>query len=278
MYVQGDCYTPSDRESYVKELMNQIEIDSYGRCLNNRKMPDDIDGFHKLHSPEYYKFLAQYKFNIAFENAICNDYMTEKLFRPFEVGAVPIVLGSAVAKDWMPNKKSAIFVTDFKDPKELAQFLNYLNNNDEEYQKYLEYKNPDKITNRFLLKALEARPWRIQGEWDKMNFGHRMYAGFECHVCDRIYERQEALRAHKLNPEQNPPPPPRFANKMHLACPEPTVTMTTNRQTNKSVNFWEGFYEARALKEMILAGETNSTKFQSKYLKILTDKYDRWVY
>lgn len=277
VYVQSDCYTPSDRERYVKELMRYIDIDSYGQCLNNRKMPDDINGFLKLHSSEYYKFLAQYKFNIAFENAVCNDYMTEKLFRPFEVGAVPIVMGSPAAKDWMPNEKSAVFVNDFKHPKDLADFVKYLNANDDEYAQYMRYKDPKHITNEFLLKMVEERPWRVLGEWDKINFGHRMYANFECHVCDRVIERQEALRAHKLAPEKNPPPPPRMAKRDHLECPEPTISLATKERVNKSVNYWEGFYEARALKTMLLAGETNATKFQSKYLKRLTDKYDKWV-
>lgn len=277
IYVQSDCHTPSDRERYVKELMKYIEIDSYGRCLNNRKMPEEIDGFLKFQSPDYYKFLARYKFNIAFENAVCNDYMTEKLFRPFEVGAVPIVMGSPLAKDWMPNERSGIFVNDFKHPKELAEFIKYLNSNDDEYEKYMAYKDPKLITNEFLHKALKERPWRVLGEWDKVNFGHRMYAGFECHVCDRVIERQEALRAHYLDPSKNPPPPPRTASKDHLACPEPTVSIATDERVNKSVNFWEGLYEARALKKMLLAGETDTTKFQSKYLKRLTDKYDKWV-
>ena len=277
VYVQSDCYTPSDRERYVKELMQYIDIDSYGQCLNNRKMPDNINGFLKLHSSEYYKFLAQYKFNIAFENAVCNDYMTEKLFRPFEVGAVPIVMGSPAAKDWMPNAKSAVFVNDFKHPKDLADFVKYLNANDDEYAQYMRYKDPKHITNEFLLKMVEERPWRVLGEWDKINFGHRMYANFECHVCDRVIERQEALRAHKLAPEKNPPPPPRMAKRDHLECPEPTISLATKERVNKSVNYWEGFYEARALKTMLLAGETNATKFQSKYLKRLTDKYDKWI-
>lgn len=261
----------------MNELMKHIEVDSYGRCLNNRKMPEEIDGFLKLQSPDYYKFLAQYKFNIAFENAVCNDYMTEKLFRPFEVGAVPIVMGSSLAKDWMPNERSGIFVNDFKGPRELAEFIKYLNSNDDEYEKYMAYKDPKHITNEFLHKALKERPWRVLGEWDKVNFGHRMYAGFECHVCDRVIERQGALRAHQMDPSQNPPPPPRTASKEHLACPEPTVSIATDERVNKSVNFWEGLYEARALRKMLLAGETDTTKFQSKYLKRLTDKYDKWV-
>ena len=45
-------------------MMKEIDVDACGRCLNNRKMTDEINDFIKLHSPEYYKVLAQYKFNM----------------------------------------------------------------------------------------------------------------------------------------------------------------------------------------------------------------------
>ena len=275
VYLQRDCWTPSDREAYVTELMKHLKIDSYGPCLNNKKMPEEIDGFIKLHSAAYYKFLSQYKFHIAFENAVCNDYMTEKLFRPLEVGSVPIVFGSPLAKDWMPNEKSAIFVDDFQSPEELAKYIDYLDSNDSEYEQYLSHRKPGGIKNQFLLESIEKRQWKILGEWDKPNFGHRMYVGFECYVCDRIHERQEALRAHQLNPNKIPPPPPRMGKQNHLGCPEPKVSLP-QKNVNKSVNYWEGLYEARALKTMLLANETDSTKFMRKYLKRTTDKYDRY--
>lgn len=39
-------------------------------------------------------FVSRYKFVIAIENAMCEDYITEKLWRPLMVGSVPIYLGS----------------------------------------------------------------------------------------------------------------------------------------------------------------------------------------
>lgn len=43
---------------------------------------------------EFFQLIAKYKFAIAIENAICEDYVTEKLWRPLHVGTIPIVLGS----------------------------------------------------------------------------------------------------------------------------------------------------------------------------------------
>ncbi|KAK3749313.1 hypothetical protein QZH41_020097, partial [Actinostola sp. cb2023] len=273
VYVQRDCHTPSDRESYLQELMKHLKIDSYGPCLNNKKMPQEIDGFVKLHSPVFHEFLAQYKFHIAFENAICQDYMTEKLFRPIEVGSVPIYMGSSLARDWMPNEKSVIFVDNFLSPEDLAKYIRYLDSDGDAYQKYLEYKKPGGITNEYLLKAIKNRPWHILGDWDKVNFGHRMYAHFECHLCDRMIEHQEALQAHKLNPGKFPPPPPKVAHGDHLECPEPVMSIDLEQKINKSTNYWEGYREAIAFKNMLEAREIDSSKFTSKYLKEKTDKY-----
>lgn len=40
LYVQSICDTMSRRDEFVTELMNHIEVDCYGKCLNNKKMPE----------------------------------------------------------------------------------------------------------------------------------------------------------------------------------------------------------------------------------------------
>lgn len=96
LYVQSICNTMSDRDSYVKELMKYIDVDSYGECLNNRRMPKELSENYisKIDSDEFFNFIARYKFVIAYENAVCNDYITEKFWRPLIVGTIPIYFGS----------------------------------------------------------------------------------------------------------------------------------------------------------------------------------------
>lgn len=38
LYIQSNCDTASNRDSYVAELMKYIHIDSYGTCLNNAQL------------------------------------------------------------------------------------------------------------------------------------------------------------------------------------------------------------------------------------------------
>ena len=75
--------------------------------------------------------VAKYKFAIAFENAICHDYITEKYWRPLYAGTVPIVRGSPTIKDWAPTEQSIILADDFDSPKELAEFLLKLDRDDD---------------------------------------------------------------------------------------------------------------------------------------------------
>ena len=39
-YIQSDCNTPSNRDKYVKLLQKYIKVDSYGKCNNNKKLPE----------------------------------------------------------------------------------------------------------------------------------------------------------------------------------------------------------------------------------------------
>lgn len=47
-----------------------------------------------IYSENLLQFVAQYQFTLAIENAVCDDYITEKLWRPLMVGSIPIYFGS----------------------------------------------------------------------------------------------------------------------------------------------------------------------------------------
>ncbi|XP_018056182.1 PREDICTED: alpha-(1,3)-fucosyltransferase 10 [Atta colombica] len=193
LYIQSDCDTASDRDSYVSELMKHIRIDSYGTCMNNAQLDNRLKNNYLdiLSDREFLFFVAKYKFTIAFENAICDDYITEKLWRPLVVGSVPIYYGSPSFKDWLPNNKSAISILDFTSPIELAHFLHNLLKNDSAYEEYLSHKlnkRENRVTNSKLLRALEKRQMGIPND-----FGNYMEE-FECFVCERIQKNSYELK------------------------------------------------------------------------------------
>ena len=129
-------FNRSKRLEYLKELMDHLEIDSYGRIFNNCILPAD-DHSHRIKE----SLIARYKFTIAFENSISTDYVTEKFFQPLASGSVPIYLGAPNIEDFAPGDKSFINVDDFNSPKSLAEYIKQLDQNDESYLEYFDWKN-----------------------------------------------------------------------------------------------------------------------------------------
>ncbi|XP_066914277.1 alpha-(1,3)-fucosyltransferase 11-like [Clytia hemisphaerica] len=275
VYVQRDCEPPSDRDAYVRELMKHIKIDSYGPCVNNKKMPREINGFVKLSSEKYYHFLAKYKFQIAFENCRCKDYMTEKVFRPLCIGSVPVYLGSKEARDLMPSNKSIIMVDDFESPKDLADFLIAVNANDTLYEEYLQHRKTKTITNPKLLNILKNQPWKLLHKNYKTNFGHYMFSGYTCYVCDQLHLRNQNLKQHLKDRNKHPIMPPHVADQSHLGCSLPVRTIQRPNEDHyyKQTVYNYGNEEAKALVQMLQANETDTKTFERKYLKRKTDRY-----
>ncbi|NP_001070642.1 alpha-(1,3)-fucosyltransferase 11 precursor [Danio rerio] len=256
LYMQSHCDVPSDRDRFVQELMKYIEIDSYGKCLNNKPLPEYLEDTSTATSEDrrFMSFVARYKFHLALENGLCPDYMTEKLWRPMHQGCVPIYRGSTTVADWLPNNHSAILVEDFSTPRELADFIKALDQDDVEYLRYLKYKTPSEITNLRLLEGLESREWGVN-DMSKPNYLN----GFECFVCDKENERLAARKAHRKNPKQNQPPQPKMANSSHMGCPLPSPGYgpVENVEPNDSwlqmwpQDYWQSLDQAEGLESLI---------------------------
>uniref|UniRef100_W8BJJ4 Fucosyltransferase n=1 Tax=Ceratitis capitata TaxID=7213 RepID=W8BJJ4_CERCA len=199
LFLQSDCSTMSARTNYVEELMKHIPVDSYGQCLKNRDMPESLQQnyLNRLHSNDIYKFIGQYKFMISIENGVCEDYITEKFWRPLIAGTVPIYFGSPSIRDWEPHNHSTIHVTDYKNPKELAKYIMELDKNDNEYIKYLhhKYNQIEPVTNQRLLESSYVRA-------DSIMF----FTNFACQVLQAMWAQT---------------PKGKMANRLHYNCPLP---------------------------------------------------------
>jgi len=135
---------PQYRLKYLKELMNYgVRVQSFGSCLRNAEIPSDNYN-NRLQLKK--EIISKFKFTFAFENSEAPDYVTEKMFGPLEAGSVPVYYGAPNSKKFAPNNHSVIFASDFRDAKELAEYLKLLDSNDELYNEYLKWKfeGPDK--------------------------------------------------------------------------------------------------------------------------------------
>ncbi|KAG1152378.1 hypothetical protein G6F37_000210 [Rhizopus arrhizus] len=131
LWIARNCMATSGRQKYVAELMKHIEVHSYGDCNNNMQFPDDKSRL---------ELMAEYKFYLAIENANCEDYATEKLYDTFMMSAVPIVDGPSSYRGYLPTNRSVIYMDAYPDPKDLADYIDYLDKNDTAYLEYLSFR------------------------------------------------------------------------------------------------------------------------------------------
>jgi len=133
--IISSAVNKSKRIEYLQELMQYIEIDSYGELFNNKKIQNDKGRETKL------ELYSKYKFIIAFENAMGDDYVTEKFYDPLLVGSVPVYMGAPNVEEFAPGDHSYINAKDFESPQELAHYLKKCLEDKDEYMKYHNWKN-----------------------------------------------------------------------------------------------------------------------------------------
>ncbi|XP_041916264.1 alpha-(1,3)-fucosyltransferase 10 isoform X1 [Alosa sapidissima] len=247
VYVQSDCDPPSDRDVYVAKLMRYIPVDSYGQCLHNRDLPAHLQESTAMDEQGFYDILARYKFILAFENAICDDYITEKLWRPLKLGVVPVYFGAPNVRQWLPSNRSAVVVNPDTPPERLAEYLKRLDENDEEYLTYLEWKRKREVTNEVLVSEMKYRPWGVQ-DLTQNNY----IDVFECMVCDRVWEN---INRHKQGLQSKT----WQAEADHLRCPRPRLfDFDVGPPKGSSLrNIWRPSYdqsvkEAKAMRRLVV--------------------------
>src|SRR6185369_6834895 len=127
VWMAGNCddEVPNRRDIYVRELMKNVTVHSYGKCLHNKDTPDEIltkYGLEKGQAPGYYQdhmyeikrdIFSPYKFVLAFENSNCEGYVTEKVYDALLVDAIPIYMGAPDIDNYVPPG-SVIKVTDYE--------------------------------------------------------------------------------------------------------------------------------------------------------------------
>ncbi len=120
----------SGRTRYAGRLMQVLGIHSYGRLLRNRTVANDRGRETKR------TVLSDYKFTLCFENALAEDYVTEKFFDPLVAGSVPVYLGAPNIEAFAPGDRCFIDIRHFDNPEALADHLKALDRDDTAYEAF----------------------------------------------------------------------------------------------------------------------------------------------
>ena len=152
-------------------------------------------------------------------------------------------------QEFLPNNHSAIVVEDYKNISEIVDLVKHLDQNDQEYEKYLRLKT-EGVTNEYLKQVLHERPWSIGTDYSKPN----LVDAFECVVCRRIHENIQ-LR------EKGMPEVKYTAKTDHYGCPRPQRfsdvppgNLTRVEDDGWSTEWLATKFEAMVLKESLKKG------------------------
>ena len=160
------CQTESKREVIANIIRNHTDVDIYGSCgeLTCSRQVDDY----------CYRMLSeQYKFYLSFENSICTDYVTEKLFKVMKYDVIPIVYGGADYASILPEN-SYIDVRNFSSIEKFISYIQYVGNDEKVYKSYFEWRKFYKVSNVNRNQALcdvltstdvVSRPYEIHHWW-----------------------------------------------------------------------------------------------------------------
>lgn len=154
-WLANECDTHSNRELYIEELKQYLEIDIYGKCgqqscPSRASESELLKGSDSENVEECFNQLAQdYLFAIVFENSNCRDYVGEELFKALKLNVVPIAMGSVNYSLVAPHN-SVIDAFNFS-PKELADYVLDVATDYKKYKEFMSWKRLYSIrfNNRF---------------------------------------------------------------------------------------------------------------------------------
>ena len=206
-WMANHCDTASKREDYIGEMLKYVNVDIYGACksLFDVKHAKSSDCNLDPKSPECAPFL-NYKFYLSFENSLCNEYISEKVWKLFysynlfNLNSIPVVRG-ARAKQYeqiVGIPSAYINADDFRTPKDLADYLSYLNENQTAYEALFDWKL--KLADKFAAVATEFNlTWETKDSLDASVFSQNKMPNDEymmCEVCS-ILHNKSFLRENK---------------------------------------------------------------------------------
>ena len=141
VWFVSHCHDYNGRMKYVRLLQRYIGVDIYGDCGDKRCGHTRSMGtrYRADNDPCFDLVNTNYKFYLSFENALCNDYVTEKAFNALKLNTIPIMFGGGDYDHILPPH-SHINALHYPDPRDLADHLYSLLHDDDKYNSYFNWR------------------------------------------------------------------------------------------------------------------------------------------
>ncbi|CAG8495340.1 40696_t:CDS:1 [Gigaspora margarita] len=161
------------RKTFIPSLQDHMSVASFGYVYQNTPWSHYPECLNLGKFETKNCVVSKYPFYLALESCQEKDYSTEKLWNTFKVGVVPIIWGAPNVRSYLPHPKSVIFVEDFSDVEELANYLKYLAKNETAYLEYHKWKT-----------------MKFSDEFEKKSY--LSMRNMECNICKEV-ARQRIL-------------------------------------------------------------------------------------
>ncbi|KAK3581708.1 hypothetical protein CHS0354_003593 [Potamilus streckersoni] len=164
-WIVSHCNAESKRDDFVRLLQTYVPVDIFGNCGTNRCTRQGTECRDNIGK--------DYKFYLSFENSLCKDYITEKLFSFFPLDLITIQRGHSDYESFLPND-SYINSANFSTVQELANFMKRIAEDEDKFVRYLKSKD------RYMLKS------------------HRwIYCNALCNICKKLNNLEKYKRSYK---------------------------------------------------------------------------------
>jgi hypothetical protein len=192
--ADGDREHPtghSRRKELVEVLMQTGRVAAMGPCLHNVDFLGSLassTGFGNLKATEQDVSLRKFKFALAFENSLCGSYMSEKIWKAYALGVVPVVYASREAAAVLPSSDSFINARDFSSAVQLREHLAEVANDEPLYNKYFDWKK----------RPLSKLNPGFQDLWSR--FSNNSTTEFQCCIARGVARALEDFRSNVVPP------------------------------------------------------------------------------
>ena len=188
----SNCNPQSRRQMYVERLMVYMDVHVYGQCGGAYDCPKQDEELCMARVNDEYKFI------FAFENSLCEDYVTEKVWQIMQrqLNVVLVVLGHTRYAEILPSH-SFIDVSDYSSPESLAKYLMRLDADDALYNEYFRWKASYDCTGNGPPMGCQLCDYMLQHRGEQQTVDVQQFWSFEtnCIQPERFYAGWQQISA-----------------------------------------------------------------------------------
>ena len=203
LFMSRDC----DRHNgFMQRLIASINwdigVDSFGACFRNRNEETHARYVPGNAAASREHITRGYKFNLVVENALVDDYVTEKFYEGLKGDALMVYLGAPNIHQYAPADQAFVNVGDWADAEEVGRLLIQLHRNQTLYNEYFRWRHSESALAHGSLSLGQsdgAPAMLVRNQFEHLamtDFARTDAQSWQCRVCGVYVDRYCAMNVH----------------------------------------------------------------------------------